>query len=201
MDYGYRVDRLNSEGSNEHPLDVADRLVHEIGSEIASEELAELEAEVDDRIQAAWGQLSLQDRLAGSQGAQLVIEVRSASVEPVRVFGVLSAVGSDWCELTAVSGVVIVNTNSVVSVRGLLATAIDSSDRTHVDRARSIKQVLRSVVRSGRSTTVHTAAGGSIVGRIVRVGQDHFDVVVESRSESTQVVCLRTDATAYLHLH
>lgn len=184
----------------DEPLDVVDRIAADRASEMGDEENWEHYAQIADEIAVHRRGLTLLDRLAASEGIGLGIDVSTAGgSEQWDVAGTLVEVGDGWCRMRVGTRDVVVNVDAIVSVAtdrgGLLEPTVASSRRT------SWASVFRGFENAGTLVIVRRRLGPPLVGRVVFVGGDHFDLDLAASSAatgSTRRVTIPVDALAIL---
>lgn len=139
-----------------------DALFADLEGELAGEHARDLDAEVRDRTRREHARLSLADRLRAHRGTAITVGVRGGAA----VSGRLADADRDWLLV----GETLVLRLAVRTVTGLGPEATDPDTTT---MTRPIGYALRAM--AGPVTCTFTD-GGTLTGRIGRVGKDHVDV-------------------------
>ncbi len=144
------------------------------------------DADHGERVRVEFGAVSAVERLAGSVGGLLGLQLSDGQ----RISGRLTRVGVDWLLLHQ-AGVVdlLVAWPAVTGVEGL-------SLRTGphlgvVDRRFDLRKAVRTLARDRAPVTVHTAHGAELSGTIDRVGADFFELAAHAAWETRRRTAVR----------
>ncbi|MCU1511658.1 MAG: hypothetical protein JWM01_2358 [Arthrobacter sp.] len=158
-----------------------DALFTDLEAQLAASERLNLDAEIADRMRADAAGVELADRLRGSLGLRIGVQVSSGSVFE----GTLSHAGSQALVLHDPRNEVLIPYAAAVQYVGLsrLAVAEPSKVRQRLGLANALRGLARDRTRlsvlavrgAGTETTVH--------GVIDRVGRDHLDLAVTEYGE------------------
>lgn len=146
-------------------------LLTDLESSFEAERRADLSAQAVEVAQAEQAALSLSQRLRGAVGRTVHLATRSGAA----VDGVLLHVRDDFV-LVQEQAQVLVPLAAVVAVWPLGGVALEPEAR---DRRVGLAAALRELARRRASVRL-VLLGGEVVGRPVRVGVDHLDLVVDS---------------------
>jgi hypothetical protein len=150
-----------------------ERLFSDLEAQLDAETDAELVAEVADRTRSELAKTSFEDRLRGSLGRAVVMEV--AAVGTLR--GTLRRVGSGWLVLDEENGAAaIVLIGGVAGVRDLAVVTRGAAVDGGVTGRLGIGQVLRVLSRDRTPMAAVLIDGVRLTGTIDRVGTDYFDL-------------------------
>ena len=165
-------------------------LFEDLEQQAAGLHLVERDAEVADLSAAAYAQVTLAARLHASVGCELRVRLRGGQV----VGGRLARVGEDWLLLVDRNAEWIVRTAGLLTVTGLSARADSEGTWSVVDRL-SLRSVLRGLAGTGDLCLVHFVDDQQVEGRITRVGQDFFEMLVgQGGDRALQVVAVHAVA-------
>lgn len=139
------------------------------------------DARIADLAELEMGRTSVADRIRARVGLQLSIRLLDGS----EASGVLLDAAPQWLLLRSVERRCIVPMSALVVAWPLGAVAPEAGV---VESRLGMTHVLRAVAREGVTVRIR-AVGTDIRGRIVRVGADHLDVVIDpvERSASSSV--------------
>lgn len=155
-----------------------ERLFADLEARFDAEQAAEQEGAVAELTRAEQASISLADRLRAATGSVLRLEL----LDGEGIEGHLARVAHAWLLLdgTGARGRVqhLVPLDALASVVGLGRLATPSRARTD---GLGLGHVLRGLQRDRARVLVRTA-GGSVIGRIGRVGADHLDVEEAERA-------------------
>ena len=139
-----------------------DALFADLEGELAGEYARDLDAEVRDRTRREHARLTLADRLRAHRGATVTARTTGGAT----VTGALTDADRDWLLV----GDTLVLRSAILAVTGL---GPDATDPDTKPLTRPVGYALRAM--SGPVTCAFTD-GGTLTGRIERVGKDHVDV-------------------------
>lgn len=134
-------------------------------------ELTERDTEVAELGSAEYSSVDLLSRLHGSVGRPLVVRLPHG----VRVCGLLTRVGQDFCILEDDHAIWLVQPCSCLALDGLSRRAVIEAARTAVSRL-TLRSVLRRLAAEATGCTVHLVDGGRLEGSAGRVGADFFEL-------------------------
>ena len=140
-------------------------LFADLEGELAGEEARELDAEVKDRTRREHARLTLADRLAANEGAEVAVTTNGAGV----IRGALTESGKDWLIVDDT----LIPRAAVLGIVGLGERARDPEMRPGA--ALGIGTVLRAMAEDGPVRCVFVD-GRTVMGRVERVGTDHVDL-------------------------
>lgn len=148
-------------------------LLTDLESSFDAERRADLSAQAVELAQAEQASVSLAQRMRGVMGRTVHLTTRSGAA----VDGVLLQVREDFVLVQEqAQAQALVPLAAVVAVWPLGGVALEPQAR---DRRTSLAAALREMARR-RVTVRLVLLGGEVVGRPVRVGADHLDLVVGS---------------------
>jgi len=174
-----------------------DRVVAAARARVDADEAEERDAEAIDQIRIDHGRLRLNDRLAERTGEVVTLQVRGIGA----VQGRILAVGRDWLSQIGPAGRGFVSIAAIdrFGWAGSPGTGPAGSSPGAEPGDSSWKTVIRSLVAAGRPVSVSLVDGVCVRGRLVRCGDDHFDLVSEAAggagSGETIVIALRSLAS------
>lgn len=178
-----------------------DRVVAAARARVDSDEAEERDAEAIDQIRIDHGRLRLSDRLAERTGEVVSLQVRG--VGPVQ--GRVLAVGRDWLSQVGPAGRGFVSIEAIDRFswsRSPGPVAPGAGPGPRPDNS-SWKIVIRSLEAAGRPVSVSLVDGVSLRGRLVRCGDDHFDLGSETGGQlgsgELLVVAFRALASIIVH--
>jgi hypothetical protein len=134
--------------------------------------LAERDALVAEQSRAEYAEVDLAARLHASTGAQLVVGVLGVGA----LDGTLLRVGTGWCLLEVDGREWVVALPALGSVRGLVARGVGPSGRPVTARL-GLGSALRGLAETRAEMLLHRTDGGTIRGRLGRVGRDFVEVL------------------------
>lgn len=134
-------------------------------------ELAERDTEVAELGTAEYSSVDLLSRLHGSVGRSLVVRLPHG----MRVRGLLTRVGQDFCILEDDHAIWLVRPCSCLALDGLSRRAVIEAARTILSRL-TLRSVLRRLAAEGTGCTVHLVDGDRLEGNAGRVGADFFEL-------------------------
>ncbi|MFC7402036.1 hypothetical protein [Citricoccus sp. GCM10030269] len=155
-----------------------DGLFADLEAQLAQSQWQVTEAEAAEMTRGEWAGISLEDRLRGARGARVAVHLEGGE----RLDMTLSTVGSNWFGGTDGNGSLVVNSASVMTVEGQLAST--QPEHSVGRRNLGVGSLYRSLSRA-RAGVVVWGRDGRVLGEgtIDRVGADHFDVAVHPRDE------------------
>ena len=162
-----------------------DDLFGDLEAQLEAAEAASVDAEVADRTRRESALLTLAERLGGSLGRRVGVQVAGAG----RVDGRLVELSGQWLLLAGDSGgaggsgaQVLVVLSAVQSVAGLAA----GSDPPPAGGQRvrlGLGVALRAIARDRRPVVVHLTGGGTLEGTLERVGADFVELTEHPADE------------------
>lgn len=160
-----------------------ERIFDDLEGQFAHHERQEMRAVSEDLTRAERAQLTLYDRLRGSDGAVLTLHLGTSTL----VRGAVELVGDGWVVLREASraGMLLVPVRRIALVEGLPGRARPGSTGEAV-RELPLGALLRRIARDRATVRAETAAG-TLVGRISTVGADAFDLQTIPTGESSAV--------------
>lgn len=144
-------------------------------------------AEIADRTRAEFAQVSLVDRLRGSEGRPVRIVSRCGQI----VSGDLSRVGADFVLLTLPRHECVMPVAAIGSVAGLGAEAVSAEVVGPVSSRLGLGSVLRRIAADRSSVTVLGPDGQSRSGTLQRVGSDFLELAEHPLDEGLRPEHLR----------
>lgn len=149
-----------------------DALLADLESRFEAERRAELAAHSAEMAEAEAASVGLIDRLRGATGRQLHLWTRSG----LAVQGAVTRVDPSYLLIDEGSGIqAIVPAAAIATLLPLPGPVPPAPDRPRP----ALGAVLREIARRGVRVRL-VLASGDVVGRIVRVGSDHLDVVLDA---------------------
>jgi hypothetical protein len=139
----------------------------------AEQEAAAEHAEEASRARAEYGQVRLADRLRGASGAEVSVRCRGAG----ELRGRLVDVGVDWLLLVdAQAREVLVATEAVTAVAGLVAATAAAEELGQVARRLDLRRALRGLARDRATVSCLLEDGAVLAGTLDRVGADFVEL-------------------------
>lgn len=170
-----------------------DALFADLETQMAASERLDLDAEVTERTRAEAAAVELADRLRGSLGLLIVVQLASGST----VEGTLSHAGSQALVLDEPLHQVLVPYAAAVRYRGLSRLAVPEPSR--VRQRLGLASALRGLARDRAALAVLLTGGSAgetvLHGVIDRVGRDHLDLAVTGDGEDRRTANVRQVAT------
>ncbi|WP_160664684.1 hypothetical protein [Pseudarthrobacter sp. ATCC 49987] len=170
-----------------------DALFDDLETQMAASERLDLDAEVTERTRAEAAAVELADRVRGSLGLLIVVQLASGST----VEGTLSHAGSQALVLDEPLHQVLVPYAAAVRYRGLSRLAVPESSR--VRQRLGLASALRGLARDRAALAVLLTGGSAgetvLHGVIDRVGRDHLDLAVTGDGEDRRTANVRQVAT------
>lgn len=170
-----------------------DALFADLETQMAAIERLDLDAEVTERTRAEAAAVELADRLRGSLGLLIVVQLASGST----VEGTLSHAGSQALVLDEPLHQVLVPYAAAVRYRGLSRLAVPEPSR--VRQRLGLASALRGLARDRAALAVLLTGGSAgetvLHGVIDRVGRDHLDLAVTGDGEDRRTANVRQVAT------
>ena len=170
-----------------------DALFTDLEAQFSAGSRLDLDAEVAERMRTEAASVELADRLRGSLGLEIGIQVWTGSVFE----GTLRHAGSEALVLQAAHHQVLVPYAAVIHYTGLsrLAVAEPSKVRQRLGLASALRGLSRD--RTRLSVLAGRGAGGEtrLHGVIDRVGRDHLDVAVTEDGEDRRASNVRQTVT------
>lgn len=151
-----------------------DALFGDLEAQARAQSAAEADALVSELTRAEHATMTLADRFRAAVGAAVTVELLDGA--PLR--GVVREAADEWVLLQGVrpepAGRHLVPLGAVAGVHGLGRQAASATSRRD---ALGLGPALRTLQRDRVRVTVRTL-GGTVSGRVARVGRDHLDVDV-----------------------
>lgn len=170
-----------------------DALFHDLETQMAAGERLDLDAEISERTRTEEATVELADRLRGSLGRLIVVQLASGST----IEGTLSHAGSQALVLNEPRHQVLVPYASAVRYLGLsrLAVAEPSKVRQRLGLASALRGLSRD--RAGLRLLLWGGPTGetTLFGVIDRVGRDYLDLAVTGDGEERRAANVRQLAT------
>jgi hypothetical protein len=148
-----------------------DDLFRDLEGQLEAAQQGDLEAEVADRTRREAALVRLVDRLRGSSGARLRLQVDGLGA----VEGTVSSVGSEWLLIDGGDRHTMVLIPAVLSVIGLGGGSTAEPEGPLFARLR-LGSALRGIARDRRPVTAFLRDGSAVRVRLERVGADYVDV-------------------------
>ena len=170
-----------------------DALFDDLETQVAASERQDLDAEISDRTRAEAAAVGLADRLRGSLGRLIVVQLVSGSTFE----GTLSHAGSQALVLDEPRHQMLVPYASAVRYLGLsrLAMPEPSRVRQRLGLASALRELARDRARLGVLIFGGPAGERTLHGVIDRVGRDHLDLAVTGEDEERRAANVRELAT------
>jgi hypothetical protein len=170
-----------------------DALFTDLEAQLAASERLELEAEIADRMRADIAAVELADRLRGSLGLPIGVEVASGS----RFEGTLSHAGSQALVLHDPRQQVLIPYAAAVQYEGLsrLAVGEPSKVRQRLGLASALRGLARNRTRLSVLAVRWAGPETALHGVIDRVGRDHLDLAVTEDGEDRRASSVRRMTT------
>jgi hypothetical protein len=151
-------------------------------------EVAERAGEIDERVRAELGTLSLFDRLRPAISSPVRLRTVGAGV----VTGTISRVGPDWVLLDQDGGrEALVRLDAITAIGGLGRTTAAPDSVDLVTARLGLWFVLRRIARDRSAVTVRLADGSSLHATVDRVGADFIEVAVHAPGEPRRARSVR----------
>lgn len=170
-----------------------DALFDDLETQMAAEERLDLDAEIAERTRTEEAAVELADRLRGSLGRQIVVQLASGST----VEGTLSHAGSEALVLDEPRHQVLVPYASAVRYHGLSRLAVPEASkvRQRLGLASALRGLSRD--RAGLAVLLWGGLAGemTLFGVIDRVGRDYLDLAVTGDGEERRAANVRRLAT------
>ncbi|WP_346925339.1 hypothetical protein [uncultured Arthrobacter sp.] len=170
-----------------------DALFDDLETQMAAGERLDLDAEITERTRTEEAAVELADRLRGSLGRLIVVELASGSTFE----GTLSHAGSQALVLDEPRHQVMVPYASAVRYVGLSRLAVAEPSR--VRRGLGLASALRGLARDRAGLAVLISGGlageTTLFGVIDRVGRDYLDLAVTGDGEERRAANVRQLAT------
>ncbi|HEX9086688.1 MAG TPA: hypothetical protein VF867_04085 [Arthrobacter sp.] len=170
-----------------------DALFADLETQMAASERLDLDAEITERARAEAAGVELADRLRGSLGLLIVVQLVSGS----RFEGTLSHAGSQALVLDEPMHQVLVPYASAVRYLGLSRVAVPEPSR--VRQRLGLASALRGLARDRASLRVLVSGGSAgetvLHGVIDRVGRDFLDLAITGDGEERRAANVRQLAT------
>ena len=170
-----------------------DALFNDLETQLAAGERLDLDAEITERTRAEEAAVELADRLRGSLGRLILVQLASGSTFE----GTLSHAGSQALVLDEPRHQVMVPYASAVHYLGLSRLAVAESSR--VRQRLGLASALRGLARDRAGLAVLMSGGltgeTTLFGVIDRVGRDYLDLAVTGDGEERRAANVRQLAT------
>lgn len=170
-----------------------DSLFEDLETQMAAGVRLDLDAEIMERTRAEAAAVELGDRLRGSLGLQIRVQLASGTTFE----GTLIHAGSQALVLAEPQHQVLIPYDSALSYLGLARFAVPEPSK--VRQRLGLASALRGLARDRAALAVLLtggSAGESILhGVIDRVGRDHFDLAVTGEGEDRRAANVRQLAT------
>lgn len=170
-----------------------DALFSDLETQMAASERLDLDAEITERTRTESAAVELADRLRGSLGLLLVVQLASGSTFE----GTLSHAGSQALVLDEPMHQVLVPYASAVRYLGLSRLAV--TEPSKVRQGLGLASALRGLARDRVSLAVLISGGSAgesvLHGVIDRVGRDYLDLAVTGDGEERRAANVRQVAT------
>ncbi|MEC5191575.1 MULTISPECIES: hypothetical protein [unclassified Arthrobacter] len=170
-----------------------DALFADLETQLAASERLDLDAEITERTRTEAAAVELTDRLRGSVGQLIVVQLASGSA----LEGTLSHAGSQALVLDEPQHQVLVPYAAVVRYLGLSRLAVPELSK--VRQRLGLASALRGLARDRAALAVLLAGGPAgettLHGVIDRVGRDHLDLAVTGGGEDRRRANVRQMAT------
>jgi small nuclear ribonucleoprotein (snRNP)-like protein len=142
----------------------------------------ERQAEIAERTRAEFAQLTLVDRLRGSEGRE--VRVRTRGDQDVE--GRLGRVGADFLLLVLPRCECVLPLSAVSAVTGLGDASVPESAAGAVRARLGLGSVLRRVAADRSQVSVVTAGGAMLNGSLQRVGSDFVEMAVHEPGDALE---------------
>jgi hypothetical protein len=170
-----------------------DALFFDLETQMAASERLDLDAEISERTRTEAAAVELADRLRGSLGLLVVVQLASGST----LEGTLSHAGSQALVLDEPMHQVLVPYASAVRYLGLSRLAV--TEPSKVRQGLGLASALRGLARDRASLAVLISGGSAgesvFHGVIDRVGRDYLDLAVTGDGEERRAANVRQVAT------
>ena len=170
-----------------------DALFNDLETQLAAGERLDLDAEITERTRAEEAAVELADRLRGSLGRLIVVQLASGSTFE----GTLSHAGSQALVLDEPRHQMLVPYASAVRYLGLSRLAV--AEPSNVRQRLGLANALRGLARDRAALTVLLSGGlageTTLFGVIDRVGRDYLDFAVTGDGEERRAANVRQLAT------
>ena len=170
-----------------------DALFDDLETQMAAGERLDLDAEITERTRTEEAAVELADRLRGSLGLLIVVQLASGSTFE----GTLSHAGSQALVLDEPRHQVLVPYAPAVRYLGLSRLAVPESSK--VRQRLGLASALRGLARDRTGLTVFISGGSTgettLHGVIDRVGRDYLDLAVTGEGEDRRAANVRQLAT------
>ncbi len=179
----------NDEGEDHgDPGDSVRALLSDVEGQAEGLYLADREIEVAELTRAQYAEVTLTARLYAALGSSL--RVRLAGDGGPALDGIVEDAGQGWFTLLVRSGsratTWVVAVSGVVELAGLVDAAVPDTARPAAARL-SIRAALRPYAEEGDRVALRLLTGGVRQGRLVRVGADFVELLMEGRGETVVV--------------
>ncbi|MET3919673.1 hypothetical protein ABIB26_000593 [Arthrobacter sp. UYEF20] len=170
-----------------------DTLFTDLEAQLAASERLDLDAEIAERMRAEAAAVELADRLRGSLGLPISVQLSSGTVFE----GTLSHAGSEALVLNEPRHQVLIPYAAVVQYLGLslLAVGEPSRVRQRLGLASALRGLARDRTRLAVLAVRGAAAETALHGVIDRVGRDHLDLAVTEEGEDRRAANVRQMVT------
>jgi hypothetical protein len=167
-----------------------DAMFADLEAQAAALEVAERAGEIDERVRAELGALTLFDRLRPAISSPVRLRTAGAGV----VTGTISRVGPDWVLLDQDGGrEVLVRLGAVTAIGGLGRTTAPPDSVDAVTARLGLWFVLRRIARDRSAVTLQLADGSSLHATVDRVGADFVEAAVHATGEPRRARSVREE--------
>jgi hypothetical protein len=167
-----------------------DAMFADLEAQAAALEVAERAGEVDERVRAELGTLTVFDRLRGASATPVRLRTAGAGV----VTGTISRTGPDWVLLDQDDGhEVLVRLGAVTAIGGLGRVTATPDSLDVVTARLGLWFVLRRIARDRSAVTVQLADGSRLHATLDRVGADFVEAAVHPPGELRRAGSVREE--------
>jgi hypothetical protein len=167
-----------------------DAMFADLEAQAEALEVAERAGEIDERVRAELGALTLFDRLRPAIASPVRLRTAGAGM----VDGTISRVGPDWVLLDQDGGrEALVRLGAITAVGGLGRTTATPESVDAVTARLGLWFVLRRIARDRSAVTVQLADGSRVHATVDRVGADFVEVAVHAPGELRRARAVREE--------
>lgn len=157
-----------------------DDLFRDLEAQLEAADAATQAAEVADRTRRGRAEIRLVDRLRGSLGRPVTMQVHG----PGLLAGLLLDVGAGWLLAEEPAGTtVLVPMSALLTVGGLGPQAVAPGSQGAVAERLGLGHALRAVARDRAPVSLLVRDGTVLMGTLDRVGEDYVDVAEHAVGE------------------